>query len=340
MYLISLCSNKNVAIKLSGLFYLISFFNRSGTGKSTLLKQLVASCSASGKIKKLYLVNVGAAETVIYRELFTEVAVMQEFEQISKTEPHSLILVEDIINMTKNDEKVLRRGLNYDAHHKSQNFFCVSHSIYKTSIWSMLSFFHFIIFTSAVSNIPVIRFTLNYFKIEKAQLNFWLDKFKVLGRGGQKGIYFYFDCVKMTFNVSEDTNFKKLKKIGTAGIAETENPEKNSLAKENPASSPPASLQQKFDLFIEGFSHQTQASAIFSILVGCIKPALIRTSDLSFAFKTGKQQNQLEVRLSVVDYITTLLTPKMPASQPLKAFHNYVQKRCNIPQIFILNKSF
>ena len=276
--------------------------------------------------KKLYLLNVSSYETSVYKKNCSRVETLDTFEQLPKADKNSLILVEDIINMSKTDEQHLRKSLNYYAHHNSQKIFCVSHSIYKNSMWSLLSFFHFIIFTSAISNTPVIRFTLNYFKIEKPQVDLWLSKFKSLG-AGKKGVYFYFDCVKLTFNLSENTSFTKLKNIGIAGTVDAESV---SLDLKVP-------LQQKFETFLDGFHNKAQASAIFSILLNCLDIRLIRSHDLSFAFKS-KNPSIREVRFSVVDYITVLLTREARVTRPLRAFHNYIQQYCHVPVIFKINK--
>ena len=213
----------------------------------------------------------------------------------------------------------------------------MSHSIYKTSIWSLLSFFHFIIFTSAISNTPVLRCTLNYFKIDKGQLDEWLGKFRELGKGGQKGVYFYFDCVKMTFNRSENTNFSKLSVIGIAGL----------LGESGPAAAQVDSdpegrrqrLQKKFETFVEGFADKSSASSVFSIIVQCVDARLFRELDLSFTFKSQKRGGRL-IRFSVVDYITALLTLEAPVTKPLKAFHLYLKQFCHIPRLFAVNKNF
>ena len=301
-----------------------------------MLKQLVGS---NTNIKKLYLLNVSGAETKCYSKLSDKVDSLASFDKLEQTKSRSLILVEDIINMSKGDEQLLRKSLNYDAHHKSQKIFCVSHSIYKTCIWSLLSFFHFIIFTSAPSNTPVLRFTLNYFKIEKTQLDLWLEKFKELGLGGQKGLYFYFDCLKMTFNLSENTSFTKLRVLGVAGT--TENQTESKIASPGVANSEQKQkLQQKFDHLVEAFESKTQASAVFSILINSLAVNLIREKDLSFAFKSSRNRVHREIRFSLVDYVTTLLTPLIPVSQPLRVFHVYVKSLCHVPQIFCLNKCF
>jgi hypothetical protein len=236
--------------------------------------------------------------------------------------------------MSKNDEKLLRTALNYDAHHKRQKIFCVSHSIYKNSMWSLLSFFHYIIFTSAPSNVPVIRFTFNYFKIEKPQFEDWLKEYLKVGKGGKKGVYFYFDCVKMTFNVSLNTRFTDKKILGTLGETKSESTTSLVGSEEHRKK-----LQLKFETLIDSFEWQAQAKAIFSIIVNCLNSNLIREHDLSFAFKSSKNKH-LSIRFSLVDYITSLLTNGASVTKPLLAFHNYVKTFCHIPVIFCRNQLF
>jgi hypothetical protein len=141
------------------------------------------------------------------------------YQGLAKTEKNSAVVVEDIINMTKKDEQHLRQSLNYDAHHKSQKLFCISHSIYKTSLYSTLSFFHYIIFTSAAANVPVLRFTLAYFKIEKSRIESWIVRFtrkcKALGR--KRFAHFVFDCSQMKFWMADKLGEEgqKLRLIGS-----------------------------------------------------------------------------------------------------------------------------
>ena len=324
-------------------FYLFIYFftrgdYRSGTGKSTLLKSLVGALNADAKVKTLYLLNVGASETASYSKLFHTVAKLDNFELLSQTKKNSVVLVEDIISIDKSDEQSLRKVLNYDAHHKRQKIFCVSHSIYKTSLWSCLSFFHYIIFTSAPSNIPVIRFTLNYFKIEKSQLESWLNKFVSLGKNGRQGVYFFFDCVKMTFNLSLDTGFTQLSCLGTAGLSESASPTSEVSEDKSNSLAAKKSLQESFETMADSLGDKKSAAkAIFAVLLKSVSPHLIRARDLSFAFKTKRGG---EIRFSLLDYLATLVDSEAHISPPLKAFHKYVQKFCHIPKIFVANKAF
>jgi hypothetical protein len=242
--------------------------------------------------------------------------------------PNSVFLVEDIIHLTKIQEQQLRTKLNYDAHHYSQRIVYVSHQIFKTSIYSMLSFFHYIIFTSKMANVPIIRHALGFFKIDKIELDLWMEQFKTLGKGA-KEVYFYFDCEKHTFNMSKNIEFTDCQVLGTV----------NNAAQVDDTQAVRKILQQKFDKFLEGHPKKVQASAIFSIIINCINVKLIREHDLTFSFKS-KLNHATTTKISLVDYVTTLLTEKMPVNQRLKVLNKYILNYCYIPKIFMLNKNF
>ena len=271
---------------------------------------------------------MGPEELSGYKKTFPKLQSIG-FKGLSKTGKNSGVVVEDIITMSVSDEKSLRTTLNYDAHHKSQKIFSISHGVHKTSIWSMLSFFHFIILTSAASNVPVLRFTLNYFKIDKNLVDEWITKFKLLG-GGKKNYYFYYNCAEMSFYFTKNIlNPEASVLVGTAGevLAQSEDSE---IVKKN--------LQLKFEKFLEGHPFKTQAAAVFSTIINCIDLTLIREHDLTVCFTN--LEGEKEKRLSLVDYICTILSPEEKPSASLIFLHHYIKKFCLIPAIFVKNSRF
>ena len=289
------------------------------------------------KNTKIYLLNVGPEELAEFKKIRKNTERLTGYPGLSKAAKNSGIIVEDIINMSKKDEQQLRRNLNYDAHHKSQKLFCVSHSIYKTSVWSLLSFFHSIIFTSAPSNVPVLRITLNYFKIDKEQVSLWIEKFKKISAGGRnKNLYFFFDCSQLTFWASTDlTDPRQLKLVGSlnldsvSDLREADSDSEPGLRKE---------LQEKFDKFLDGHPFRSQASAAFSIIVNCLELSLIREHDLTVCFKsrTGGRLT----RLSLVDYIAALLDAEAEVTKSHVVLHKYLKQFCFLPKVFVKNEKF
>ena len=247
-----------------------------------------------------------------------------------KTEKKSCIVVEDIIHITKKEEVKLRNAINYQAHHKVQKIICASHAIYKNQIYSLLAFFNFVIFTSAISNVPTIRNVFNYFKVESEQIQRWLEEYKKLGMG-LHGIYFFFDCEKMTFNVSFHMLFKNVRLIGTLGSNEIGALE-GVVAPVNDRKL----LQLRFEKFVSNFSLKNEAASIFSIIINCINPNFIRSHDLTIIFYHDRKKKAKKL-ISAVDYISCLLTEKEIPSPNLIALHRFVQSFCYIPKIFIRN---
>jgi hypothetical protein len=278
---------------------------------------------------KLYLINVDGKDTADYKKKFPQL-ISTNFENIDKVAKKSCIVVEDIIHITKKDEQQLRTAINYQAHHKTQKIICASHAIYKTQIFSLLGFFNYIIFTSSIANVPTLRNVFNYFKVEKSQIELWINLYKQTGNG-KLGIYFYFDCEKMAFGYSKKTLFKFKKILGVVGGG---GGTESKSSTENQAS---AELQTIFNKFVDNLPQKNEAISVFSIISNCLDTKYIRSQDLTITFmsKTGEKKH-----ISLVDYIVTLLSPEIIVRPPLIAIHRFVGKFCNIPVIFIKNKNF
>jgi len=313
---------------------------RSGTGKTSLLKQLILQFKEQSK-NHIYCVNVGPAELSDYRrELGSRVSPIS-LEQLPLTRPNSLVVIEDIIFLSSADEKRLRRCLNFDAHHKAQKIFCVAHSVYKTSLWSLLSFFQYLIFSSSPANKPLIRVCLkNYFKVEGSTVDNWLAQFEKLGRGeNSKNMYFYFDTnltklfctsdlINSKINSRQLSEHSKVPQLSVTSPDSEIEQEKTEFKKHN--------LTLRFEKFIEGHFLKPQAAAVFSILINCLDLKLVRDHDLTISFQS--QNSKVPKRISLVDYVICLLESgaKRP-SQEMLVLHNYLQSYCTIPSIFVNN---
>ncbi len=282
------------------------------------------TCGGKKKNEKynLALINVGGKDTREYKKMIPNLS-SANFSELESVPKKTCIIVEDIIHITKKEEQKLRIAINYQAHHKTQKIICASHSIFKTQIYSLLNFFNFIIFTSAIANIPTLRNVLNYFKVEKYEIEQWLNFYTNFGEG-KKGIYFFFDCEKQTFNISRQMLFKNCKALTNA-------------LPENKVQKKKTALQNVFLKFVENFKEKNEAIAIFSVISNCVPTKLIREQDLTIAFRGNKKEKKL---VSVVDYVISLLSPKLIVSPPLIAMHRFFKKYCKIPQVFIKNKAF
>lgn len=323
-------------------------FTRSGTGKSSLLKKILLQSKTTNHQLLVYCVNVGPVELAEYKDdLGSKRVIPLSFSQLSTTRPNSTIIFEDIIYLTPANEKTLRQCLNFDAHHKAQKVFCVTHSVQKTAVWSLLPFFHYLIFSNSPSNKPVIRTCLKtVFKMDASIVENWLVQFLALTKTNResKNCYFYFDTSLMKFYFTLDllnsiTNSRQLSDTSTipdlssgrVDALAAQEKEKNELQK--------TFLESKFDKFTETHLLRAQAAAVFSILINCLNLSLVRDHDLTISFQSNLVRKTK--RISLVDYILCLLdSAGNPPSQDLLVLHNYLKTFCNIPSIFVSNPHF
>ena len=330
-------------LKLKQKLSLIFLFFSSGTGKTTLVREMVARMKPTAS--KIYFLNASPEELGQHKHLLGNKLSTVSFEKLKNTIRRSVVVFEDLITVSKNDEKHLRACLNFDAHHKIQKVICISHAVYKTSLFSLLSFFHYIIFTSATQNAPIIRICLKiYFKLEESLVQNWLNQFLQLGKN-RENVFFYFDCATVKFYYTTNIfNSKNCRVISPEekNFTLSANESLNGGVEIEQQEAKKKFLENKFEKIIEGHICKPQAVAIFSILVNCLDLNLIRDHDLTISFQyrhasTGGKPKQI----SLIDYILSLLdgSNKKP-SEALLVLHNYIQNYCTIPSLFILNSHF
>jgi hypothetical protein len=76
------------------------------------------------------------------------------------------------------------------------------------------------------------------------------------------------------------------------------------------------------------------------MIVHCLPLKLIREHDLTLIFGSRQQNSGLtRDRVSFVDYIDVLLTENKIPDSKIVFLHKFVQKSCQIPKMFILNRS-
>jgi len=335
-----------------------------------LLKAIV---QVAKKSSNLYLINVRGPEQQEYSCLHSKWEAIP-FSKSKTIKSGSIVIVEDILNLEKHEELALRTMLNFDAHHKTLKIFCVAHTITKNQIYGVMSLFNFIIFTNSPSNGPVLRATFRYFKIEKEFSEQWIKKFK---SHPHKTIttYFFFDCVKMEFWVAEnifksstfhllgtlqevensDKSYQtktgdfswidskqnvKAKNLSSSVPKSTSNTVPNmNLISQNESTTKVAILEAKFKNLVEELNNHKQAESLFSIIVNCINLDFVSIDDLSFSFVPDRNSKHASIiKISLVDYILTLLDVQKKPSERLIVLHKYVSSLCSVPSFLIKNR--
>ena len=305
----------------------VLFLGNSGSGKTYGLKQVLNVLQKKTPGLPLYTINVKDHE---YAKDFKRHRAI-DFSQVSKIGANSVVVIEDIINLTAKEELIFRHLLNWDAHHKKIKVFCVSHNIYKTNIYNTVTFFKFIVFTSSLGNLFVMNKVFSYLTVKPEILSDWQERIRSFE--GKKGVYFYFDNEQRKLFATNDlTNFKASREIGSADFAGSAGHGEPGLKKQRDI------LQQRFQMFFKGRKNAPQAFAVFSIINECLDPRHINPVDLTLQFRSGTELKGV----SLTDYIDCMLDPD-PKNYPCKDYavvHNYVSKHCKVPAIFLLNKNF
>lgn len=269
--------------------------------------------------KKLYTINVKDSE---YVDEFKSNHFRIQLDKRDLIRPGSVVVVEDIINLTTKDEISLRLLPNYDVHHKKLKVFCVSHNIFKTKLYNTISYFNFILFTSSLGNLYVMRKCIAYYQIEAEQVETWMEKFKMFQ--GKQGIYFFFDASQRQFYA---TNNLLSANASRPILAQT---------KERDVEKIRAALQARFELFFRGRKNYSQAVAVFSIIIQCLNPDQFKLVDLTVKFRSKRASGDVR-SVSVIDYIDCLLNVEARPTQAQQVLHNFVRSHCVIPKIFMLN---
>lgn len=314
----------------------VLIIGRSGTGKSSLLKQLVQRLP---KAKHLYLINVKADEREAYEKIHAggpEKVRSVALSNLRAISGRSMVIVEDIISMKEKEQTSLREAVNYTAHHKKCKLFCVTHTVFKTGIYSLMPLFHYIVFTSSPANGPILRQTFAQFGLPKQESeNIVLsidEKTRTLKQSlGKKRdprcIVYFFDCTHMVVGYTTDS-FKR---------EETTTLEPVDASKQSTTTEARSSLN-KNPLLEAFFPNSGPARAILQFIrASKTAQAHLDNSTLTFTFPSRTPRNQAKT-VSLVDYIATALTATKVPSPSDRLLHHFLSVRCHLPQSVIANR--
>ena len=339
---------------------------RSGTGKSTLLKNIVGRTAQRHKV---YLINVKADEVANYRAVHRNVDTCA-LSALTKVAKSSVIIVEDIISLKDKEAGLLREAINYVAHHRQCRIYCVTHTVYKTGLFSMLPLFHYVVFTNSPANAPIIRQVLDLFGAEKSSINAVLTR--VRGRQNRsapsqqlQNNYYYFNCGSMVFGETTSAfasghPLQLLWKSDASGSALSSDDAQPSRASSygsggmssSPASSPPwYEALDMFSQFFEGKKCRPQATAIFKIICNRLGSQHVNPADLTISFRVREAAGSAAAaaaasttgqsgkkNISLVDYVTCLLSENCAPTLEQRVLHNYLTRVCTIPSTVVVNR--
>lgn len=293
---------------------------KTGSGKTTLVRRILKKYWLTNPNKEVYTLNVKSNE---YKLNNTALIKDISFEQLNSIPNKSIIIIEDIISMTPYQAKSLREAVNYNAHHKRQKIYVITHHVYKTSIYSLIPYFNYLIFTASASNLPLIKIVFQYFNINKTEYESASD---FVLKNTLPFAYFVFASDSQQF-VKADT----IKALINNKFKNYNGVSENELTFDD--------LMNRFNSFVPN-THKCkqEASTVFSIVIKAL-PDLnnINSTDLTLKCQT---KHGSYINISLIDYVMSLVCKHTSVSKHSIFLHNYFKTLCKIPKMFIINKKF
>lgn len=301
-----------------------------------------ASCKWASQI---VLVNVKFDEAQFFeREHGTKrVTRYSSVGELREPPQNAVVVVEDIIHLTKDEEVKFRYYLNEHAHHRTLKIFCVGHTLFKTSLYGMLPLFNYILFTATPSNLPLLKQALTYFRLEKADIESYVEKFSdpAVNKFGK---YYYLNCHEM-----------KMKQLDVSAVSQAAASRREARPRSRSqleltdggggASRNERQLVERFGAFFEDHPEKVKARSLLGIFVKAVPEQCLRDLDLTVKFKRrgggrGAAKTE-EHNVSLIDYINSLLDSSQgePERDQL-VLHAYLANKCTVPKYFVVNKRF
>lgn len=295
----------------------VLILGRSGTGKTALVRSLLAEFSQYDKA--VHIVNDLTKKSKYIHTGWNEALQLR----------HVALVVEDVIQATPAQFKVLSQILNYKCSHDFiRPCLIVSHALMRQNLYGLLSFFTKIYVTGYKANLNSFRNVLRYFAFDDEEIRTYVARFLA---NTEAFTHFCLNVEKRTvekvkFPYAPDTDEGKGGKKGK---------KKMSLSAKD------AMALAKADRYLSVLKNSKEAKAIFELLYCKLNKKFIdaRTLDITLQQKSGQK-----LEISLIEYIACLVDQEkaVPASHECLKFHKYCQTvhSIHLPKHFVLNKSF
>ena len=247
----------------------------SKSGKSTLAKKLAKEKGLPVYVLMCYE-DLGLNQDELDDDAFRPVS----WESV-KGLKDACVLVEDLMTLSKEEEKSLRHLLDYFSHHSRLHCYVCVHHVQGIGIYPMLSSFQTILVTLAKRNLKSLDTLLLYFKYPEVDRKRHTQEF--VAQTSKYG-YVKFDAATREISFHSE---------------EADKAEENS--------------DRKYFAF---FKDPIQAEVLFNLVYGAMPKNLIRAKDKCVQLENKK--NGKKICISMYDYIYFLSSEKRPNENIMK----------------------
>jgi hypothetical protein len=302
----------------------ILIVGRSSTGKSSLVRSLLLEFDNWNRTTAV--LNDRTFKTKYYHVTWPE----------ALTLTHHALVVEDVVGATPAQFRILAEILSYKVHHDKLNpTLVVTHSVFRTNLFSLLSYFVKIFVTANAANYASFCRLLSYFGYSEAEQRFHQANFKNCK-----------DSLGTHWLINTET--REISKVKypfvPPPLVKNDRSGRRKVPKETAAAASARELatMAKAERFLSAFQHHKEAIVLFEILYNHLKKSTVNQKTLEITLASGSPDGE-PVKISLVEYIGSLVDAeqKEPISRDSWRFHRYaLAKGVKYPHQLILNKEF
>lgn len=264
---------------------------------------LIVGTSGSGKTEAAKILSKKWKKPVIWMDQNFEG--FQDEKKLREVKS-STIVVDDIIQPSEKETLRIKRLLNVYKRHNENHVVCITHSVVRNNLMSLVSYFDRFLFTSHPNNEPSLDRLLKTLKYPLRE-----DVLKDWNYYKSKAFYLALNADDRDHSVlsrkdlepfNEENDEKKLKKMITV---------------------------------LENYMNGKEAKLILEFIASNVSISLISEDDFCVYLKTRKKPL---VKISMLDYVNVLSDESKNPDSSIILLHKYLIKRCTFPSLFLKNK--
>jgi ABC-type cobalamin/Fe3+-siderophores transport system ATPase subunit len=299
---------------------------RSGTGKSTLVKSILAEFSEFGK--PIYILNDHSRKSKYIHINWNQVKELN----------HCSLVIEDIIQATPAQFRILCEILSVKVHHdRLSPTIAISHALMRQNLYGLLSYFTRIYITGYRANLRSFTKVLQYFGFQDDAVREHVRNFLACTEPFTHFLVnverFTVEKVKFPFTPESEESADHLKRIkkNKNGSKRSTMTARDSIA------------MAKADRYLSVLKNHKEAKAIFELLWCKLNKKLIDPNTLEI---TLPQKSGGKLVISLIEYIASLTQDEedkdVPASKETLKFHKYCRSvhSIRLPNHYVLNRAF
>ena len=298
---------------------------RSGTGKSTLVRSILAEFSHFGK--PIYILNDHSRKSKYIHISWNQVNELN----------HCSLVIEDLVQCSPRQFKVLCEILNVKVHHhRLSPTIAVSHALMRQNLQGVLSFFTRIYVTGFKANVQSFRNVLRYFGFQQTEINIHIRDFLACKEAFVHWLISveHMSVTKVTFPFLPDTE---------EGSEHDKQLQREKKKKNMSMTAKDSLAMTKADRYLSVLKNSKEAKALFELLYFKLNKKLIdpNTLEMTLPQKSGGQ-----LVISLIEYIALLTQDetdkKVPATKEVLKFHKYCRNvhSIRLPNNYVLNRAF